>query len=119
MGKAETAPVGYAGTWTALRRKTASASPAGTQSWPREVKGELGWGPNSSFPSREEFVVALTADDVSEIRDALRHFNGAHTRHVRLPHRDVSPLRRRGKTSVYTGVRCRRPHFPCPRSARG
>lgn len=43
--------------------------------WPAQVTGELAWGP-SSFRSVEDYTLTLNDAEVSEVKSALRHFNG-------------------------------------------
>ena len=74
MGRAETASVAPArsGAWGVL--KPTSSSPSAVQSWPSQVEGDMAWEPTDLDSGA--YVLALTDVDVSEIREALEHFNG-------------------------------------------
>jgi hypothetical protein len=60
-----------------------SAHAARTNEWPKRLHADMAWEPGS-FASKEDYTVSLTNNDISEIRDAVRHFNSM-SRHVRRP----------------------------------
>lgn len=42
--------------------------------WPQSMRGHLAWD-RSSLPSENSTVLTLTADEVEEVKGAVRHFN--------------------------------------------
>jgi len=113
MGKAEAAAAARSGAWGDLHLKPTAASPSPVQSWPTDVKGDMAWEPEC-LSSGTPYVLALTDDDVSEVANAMHHFNSTSysarpTGHLLTPAQVLS----------YTEARYHRVPFPCPRWARG
>jgi len=75
MGKAEIAAAARSGGWGTLHLKPATESWSTAQSWPVEIKGDMAWEPED-LASGNPYVLALTVDDVSELRASMDHFSG-------------------------------------------
>lgn len=56
-------------------KTTASLSATRIHEWPRELKKDLAWEP-SSFQSEADYTLVLSNEEISEIRMALKYFNG-------------------------------------------
>lgn len=76
--------------------------------WPAEVTGELAWGP-ASFCSEEDYTLTLSDDEVSEVKSALRYFNGK-----RLGILSMRVDADRSKIVGYMEARCHQTTSRCP-----
>lgn len=90
---------------------------ASVHEWPQVMRGGLTWD-GASLPSDEDTILALTADEVKEVRAAVEHFNGqSRPSPIYIEHRETNyrrpwRLRQRGVSGQLPSS------HSCPEAAR-